>query len=192
MGTHISGPVPPSHAQLMERVRAIGTQAMQQAVLETEREWKLRAERSRRTGTYMRSITSRVVQVANGVRGYVGSAVPQARWLEQGTGLYGPEHHWIVPKQASVLRFPAGGGGSHGFSATGAPTGFTPSAGFRATGQQRQGAAGGAASFVFAKRVRGIRPRRFAHDAAFVVRPKVLLTFKRAGLAMAQAWGGMP
>jgi hypothetical protein len=154
-------------------------ETMQQAVLMAEREWKHRSARARRTGTYLRSITHRVTIAGDMVVGHVGSAVPQARWLEEGTGLYGPRHQWIVPRRAKALRFPAGGGMGHAGE------------GFRLTGQQRSGAAGAGARWVYARRVRGIRPRRYAHDAAFVVQPRVLNLFQHAGLRMAQAVGSV-
>lgn len=38
----------------------------------------------------------------------VGSPLPLARWIEKGTGVYGPHHTPIVPVRSSVLVFPGG------------------------------------------------------------------------------------
>lgn len=185
MPTEITGPSFPAPQQLVQEALLVCTQTMEQAVLLTEREWEQRAVRSRRTGTYLRSITHRVVRHGLQVVGQVGSNVPQARYLEEGTGLYGPRNQRIVPRHARALRFPRGGGQT--FSpGTGAYTGFANAPGFRQTGQQRQGAAGRAASWVFVRSVRGIRPRRYAHDAALVVHPQVVRLFADAGRRIAR------
>ncbi len=105
--------------------------------------------------------------------------MPYARYLEEGTGLYGPRHRWIVPVSARALRFPAGGRPSL-FSA-GQRVGGSAGPGFRLTGVQRSGAAGTSAQFVFAKRVRGVRPTHFFRDAILSSQGAVLRTM-RAGL----------
>lgn len=149
----------------------------------TEAEWKRLSERSRRTGTYTRSITHRVYDEGHGMVGVVGTNLPYAQYLEYGTGLYGPAHRWIVPRNAKALRWPRGGGHT---SSAGTPTGFQNAPGFRLSGQQRQGAAGKPAQWVYARRVRGIMPRRYARDAAMRVRPQVQRIFELGGMQMAR------
>ena len=100
------------------------------------------------------------------IKGVVGTNVFYAPYLEYGTGLYGPRHHWIEPRNAKALRFPG---------AVGAGTPFT------LAGRKRKGKAGAGARYVFARRVRGIRPRRYARDAAFIAAPKVGKVFEAAG-----------
>lgn len=186
MSVEIDGPGLPPYNVVVERHLAIAERAMQDVVLLTENEWKHRAERSRRTGTYLRSITHLVRRTGTSIIGEVGTNLPYARYLEEGTGLYGPRNRRIVPLHARALRWPAGGGQTFN-PTTGAYSGYVNAPGFRASGQQRAGAAGGAASFVFARSVRGIMPRRFARDAALVVRPRVEGVFRVAGLHMARA-----
>lgn len=182
----ITGPELPPLPVVLARHKAIAVHAMNDAVLMTERTWKARAQRSRRTGHYLRSITHLVTPTQTHVLGVVGTNVEYARWLEEGTGLYGPRNQWIYPKHAQALRWPAGGG--HTFNpSTGQYTGFANAPGFRLTGQQRQGAAGAGARYSYARRVRGIVPRRFARDAATISAPHVVLRFRQAGTQMAQA-----
>lgn len=185
---------PLNQAAMEEVLRKHAEAAMHQAVLLTQRTWVGRAERSRRTGHYLRSITYRVTVHGSGgrymVEGHLGTNVFYARYLEEGTGLYGPEHHWIVPKEGRVLRFPSGG--QHNYDpGTGAHQGFENAPGFRLSGQQRQGAAGAGARYVYARRVRGIKPRKFAHDAALVAEPHVLTTFRSAAQQAAHELAAM-
>lgn len=51
--------------------------------------------------------TIRFVTVAtpDGARGQVGSDLPEAEWVERGTGVYGPHRTPIVPVRAKKLRF---------------------------------------------------------------------------------------
>jgi hypothetical protein len=70
-------------------------------------------------------------QVGNLVVSYVDSDVSYAKWVHEGTGIYGPHKTPIVPVTSPVLVF------------------------------QPKGAAG----FVFAKSVRGMRGRPFLTDA---------------------------
>lgn len=157
MGGHVDMPrEPPSAITVQQVLLAEAKDGITHAVLLHEAEWKRRAARSRRTGTYMRSITHRVERVRNQIIGMVGSNVFYARYLEEGTGLYGPRNRWIVPKTKSVLRFPQPG-----------------NKGFTLAGRQRSGKAGNQAQWVFAKKVRGIRPRRYARDSHMVVRPLI-------------------
>jgi hypothetical protein len=157
-----------------ERVREIvmeeAQDGMRQSLLLVEAEWKHRLVpnlRGYRTGTYSRSITNNGgVRVGNFIKGLVGTNVQYAPYLEYGTGLYGPRHRWIEPRTAKALRFPA---------RVGAGTPFT------LAGRRRSGRAGENARYVFARRVRGIRPRRYARDAAMIAAPKVGKVFEAAG-----------
>jgi hypothetical protein len=176
------GPADPRRAR--EILMQEAEQAMRTAALIVEAEWRRRAERSRRTGTYLRSITHRVVRVGNSWVAVVGTNLFYAIYLERGTGLYGPRNQWIYPRRAKALRWPAGGG--HGFGRTGAHSGFANAPGFRLSGQQRSGRGGEAARYSYARRVRGIQPRKFAHDAAFVARPRVVAEAQRRGRIAAQ------
>jgi hypothetical protein len=158
--------------------------AMRDATFMVEGTWKGRlvpGVRGYRTGHYARSITSDVTPLAEAkrlpdgmVRGVVGTNVFYAPYLEYGTGLYGPRHRWITPKKpGGVLRFPQPG-----------------NRGFTLAGRQRSGRAGAMAKYVYARRVRGIRPRRYARDAALIARPLVERRFHLAGQRAAQRLGG--
>lgn len=157
--------------------------AMLDATHTTEAIWHGRlvpGVRGYRTGHYARSITSTVTPEAeaiarNKVEGRIGTNVIYARYLEYGTGLYGPEHHWITPKNAQALRFPAG------------PVG--PGTPFTWAGRQRSGRAGAMAKWVYARRIRGIVPRRYARDAALIARPLVERRFRLAGIRAARRLG---
>lgn len=133
--------------------------------------------RGYRTGHYSRSITSDVTPLGEAlatgrVVGMVGSNVFYARYLEYGTGLYGPLHHWIYPKPPNkFLRFPA---------AVGKGTPFT------LAGRRRSGRAGAMAQYVYARRVRGIVPRRYGRDAAMIAKPLVQERFRLAGRRTAE------
>jgi hypothetical protein len=161
--------------------------AMREATFMVEAAWKGRlvpGVRGYRTGHYARSITSDVTPLREAeahpegrVTGVVGTNVFYAKYLEYGTGLYGPLHHWITPKKpGGVLRFPAG------------PVG--PGTAFTWAGRRRSGRAGAMAKYVYAKRVRGIRPRRYARDAAEIARPLVVRRFHLAGHQAAHRLGG--
>lgn len=64
----------------------------------------------KRTGDTSRSFRSEVVVRPNRqIRGRVYSDDPVVRYLEEGTGLYGPRRRRITPRTAKALRFEAGG-----------------------------------------------------------------------------------
>ena len=155
--------------RMQEIVMEEAQDATKQALLLIEAEWRHRLVpnlRGYRTGTYSRSITNNGGhRVGNVIRGVVGTNVRYAPFLEYGTGLYGPLHRWIEPKNAKALRFPG---------KVGAGTPFT------LAGRQRSGRAGRNARYVFARRVRGIRPRRYARDAAMIAEPKVIKLYEAA------------
>lgn len=60
-------------------------------------------------GTLRNSIAYEIRVTANGFVGRVGSNLKYARWRHDGTGIYGPHGTRIVPRTASVLRFPTRG-----------------------------------------------------------------------------------
>lgn len=56
------------------------------------------------TGLTRSSIHTRLVATPTlAVR--VGSPLIRARWIHEGTGIYGPLRHYITPKQSKVLRW---------------------------------------------------------------------------------------
>ena len=183
------GPLPPREAQAV--FLRLGGAAMRRATTAVEGAYKLQVARSRRTGTWLRSITSKVDVEAHGsgvqIMGRVGTNLFYAYYVDmRGTGLYGPYNAWIVPKTARALRFP--GGGSRSIGATGGST-FTPGRGFTLSGRQRSGRAGQGATYVYARRVRGIQPRRYARTTALIVGPQVEGIFHAAGREIAATLG---
>jgi hypothetical protein len=47
------------------------------------------------------------------------------------------------------------------------------------------------ARYIYAKRVRGIRPRRYARDAAMIAEPKTVKIFEAAGKRAAERLAGI-
>lgn len=180
----MSGGHPPSSSVVRAIVMREASIAMTQSLAVVQRDWQQRANRAgaRRTGTYLRSITFNVTISGGIVLGVIGSRVRHAEYLERGTGLYGPRHQWIVPKSARALRFPAGGG--HTTAVSGART-FRAGQGLTLSGRQRSGRAGKNAGYIFARRVRGIMPRHYAHDAVVSTRGHVEQIFAHAGARIA-------
>lgn len=166
MGGHVefSGGVPPNPARVQAILHEEAERGMTEALALTHAEALRRMERSRRTGHAMRSVVSKVERIGFTVVGVIGSNVFYVRYLEEGTGLYGPFNHWIVPRHARFLRFPQPG-----------------NPGFTLAGRPRSGAAGTGARYVYARRVRGIRPRRYFRDSAMVVGPRVQRIFEATG-----------
>ncbi len=132
-----------------------------------------------RTGHLRRSIAFHVEGREDMIVGMLGTTLSYAPFLEYGTGLYGPLNHWIYPTHAKALRWPAGGSAS--LFRGGSRTSGSAGPGFTLAGRQRSGAAGANAGFIFAKRVRGIRPRRFFRDSAMIVQPKAEREFRAGG-----------
>lgn len=60
-------------------------------------------------GTLRASITFDVQVGPGGLVGRVGSPLRYAVWVHEGTGIYGPRGAPIVPRSASVLRWPVRG-----------------------------------------------------------------------------------
>lgn len=152
-GVTISGaPINPLSVQRI--VQEELSKATHSSIARLQVEVMSRAARHRRTGHLMRNIHHKVTPTGKGFLGLVGTDVFYAKYLEIGTGLYGPRNRWIVPIRARFLRFPQPG-----------------NAGFTLAGRQRSGRAGAGASWVYARRVRGIRPLRIFRDAAIVNKP---------------------
>jgi hypothetical protein len=149
----------PDAAAVARTFREVGAQAMHQVVEEAHGAWLREMEHSRRTGTSMRSLATEVTFEGDSVVGVVGSNYPPVRYVDEGTADEG--RGYIYPKRAKALRFPEPG-----------------NSGFTLAGRQRSGAAGTGARWVFAKRVRGIRPRRYRELAAVAVRPQVEATVR--------------
>lgn len=74
-----------------------------------------------RTGNLSRSITVEVITV-RGVSGVqVGTSLSYARYVHDGTGLYGPAHRPIRPVRRRALAFDGRGGGVVVASSSGQP-----------------------------------------------------------------------
>jgi hypothetical protein len=65
------------------------------------------AERARQLCSSHTVAESVEVTVTSNRRVLVGSPLDRARWLEEGTGIYGPKHSPIVPVRSKVLVFPS-------------------------------------------------------------------------------------
>lgn len=63
-----------------------------------------------KTGTLARSISSVVAPLSGSVKGYVSASASYARYVEEGTGLFGPQHQLIKPKNAKSLAWKGSGG----------------------------------------------------------------------------------
>ena len=95
------------------------------------------------SGRLRSSITHIVTASVNSVTTRVGSPLEHARYIHEGTGIYGPKKKKIVPVSAKALKFP------------------TP----KAFGPMLAGAGRKPGGFVFAKSVKGIPPNPFLTDA---------------------------
>jgi hypothetical protein len=151
------GSGPPPGDVLAAAWAAEAQQTMGLVVAAHEGAWRREMEPSRRTGTSMRSLATDVQVVGGEVHGTVGTNYAPVLYVNEGTGLYGPTGQVIRPTRARALRFPEPG-----------------NRGFTLAGRQRSGRAGQGARWVYARYVRGIRPRRYAQQAAAEVRPTVL------------------
>jgi hypothetical protein len=73
----------------------------------------VRQNAPRKTGELRSSIgVSEVRETAQGFSVKVRSDLPRARWLEKGTGIYGPRKRPIVPIRAKALAWRSKGGGT--------------------------------------------------------------------------------
>lgn len=89
------------------RRRQVATDILKRLTLAIEGKAKLGV--SKRTGATQRSITSEVS--ATLLIGMVGTLSKVGRFLEEGTGLFGPLHHRIFPLHARSLAWPMGASG---------------------------------------------------------------------------------
>lgn len=168
---------PPSAETLKRVVIEEATKAMDRSVKLVESEWRRQLvpnEDGYRTGTYSRSITSTVTTNDTRVIGEVGTKLYYAPYLEYGTGIYGPRHELIrSTRPGGVLRFPQPG-----------------NPGFTLAGRRRSGRAGAMAQYVYARFIRGIKPRLYAHKAADQARTAVRAEFEAAGGRIAKRLEG--
>lgn len=82
----------------------------------------------------------------NGVVGSVGAEKPIYLWHDQGTGIYGPRKRYIVPVRKKILAWHKGGATWKSVSKAG-------------------GQGGSANGWIFAMRVRGMKPKYFMKQA---------------------------
>jgi hypothetical protein len=97
-------------AQLRKRLDAIGgpagiKRALQLLQLRTVQEAHKNLAPYKRTGTlYRQTVPGQIV----GTTAMVVARTSYAMFVERGTGIYGPSHHPIVPRQAKVLAWRTG------------------------------------------------------------------------------------
>lgn len=94
------------------------------------------------TGRLRSSITGEVRHRGGLVYGRVGTRVRYARYVHNGTGIYGSHHAWIVPKKGKFLVFKAKG-----------------------SGRQRNARGQFQSDKIFVRRVRGTKPTYFLSRA---------------------------
>lgn len=90
------------------------------------------------TGLLRASITVKLIPQPKDLAVRVGTDVVYARWVHDGTGLYGPQHKLIKPRKARVLVFKS-----------------------KVYGAKK----GKYAGWVFAKSVKGMKPNPFLKNA---------------------------
>jgi len=75
-----------------------------------QREAKVRLLNHTRTGNLVRNIRVYAKPAPNGweIKMSVTQGAPYAKWVEHGTGLFGPRHALIYAKRGGVMRFQAG------------------------------------------------------------------------------------
>jgi bacteriophage HK97-gp10 putative tail-component len=66
------------------------------------------------TGRLRASITYELSLAGRRWRARIGTNVEYARYVHDGTGLYGPRHQYIVPRNRKVLRWVSRGAGKSG------------------------------------------------------------------------------
>lgn len=92
-------------AALERRLRAIGDTKAALRALQIATVSEAQARVPRKTGHLQRSIRPGRVTDDHAI---VNVKAPYARYVEEGTGIYGPRHQKIVPKKASVLAWRTG------------------------------------------------------------------------------------
>jgi len=104
----------------------------------------MRAAGARKTGLTAASI--QVSRVTDNSALLTANAV--AKYIDEGTGLYGPLHRKITPKAAKALRWMGGPAGS-----------------LRLTGSRRKGKAGAGAAWIYAKSTKGMKARPYVQKS---------------------------
>ena len=104
------------------------------------------------------SINSQLVRTGTRTAARVAPTVPYGPYVEYGTGLYGPRKQVIRPRKAKVLSWISRGRGVY------------------AGGRYRAAAPG---RRVFARFVRGMKPRPYLHPALDEVRPQFMADLRK-------------
>lgn len=110
------------------------------------------------------SVTGRSIHVASTTASTArieGNAI--AKWLDIGTGIYGPRKHKIEPRVKKALAFFAGTTG--------------PGGSLRLTGKPRKGAAGAGASRVVVRSVKGMKAQPYVDRSIQAVKTKLGIDF---------------
>lgn len=146
---------------LQKRLKAIGETRPVLRVLQLSVIHEAQALAPRKTGTLQRSI---VPGELTDTHATVVSGAPYSRYVEEGTGLYGPKHQRIDP--GKVMRW-AGGGSSK----------------VRLTGRSRTKGGKAVADVVFARSTKGSKAQPFLF-------PGARKAVEKAGLAqiVVKAW----
>ena len=122
--------------QLRARLQAVGATATHTKILTAGagaviREQKLLASRFRRTSFLEHSIQ---ITEASPTSVTIKSLAPYSRFVEEGTGLYGPKHHVITPTAKMALAFHSQKAGAERFGIKYRLTGSMTSASARTYG----------------------------------------------------------
>lgn len=104
----INAVVPKSLSLASEIVAAEILSAMKDSTLLVEGEAK--ADAGFVTGNLARSINSAVVPLGGDVKGIVSASASYASFVNDGTGLFGPKHELITPKNKKAMRWKGSGG----------------------------------------------------------------------------------
>ena len=161
--------------QLRARLQAIGSTTTHAQILTAGaksviREQVLLAKRFRRSSFLEHSI--KIIDISP-TSVTIASLAPYSRYVEEGTGLYGPKHARITPKAAQALRWL---GGTYG-----------PGGSLRLTGTRRSGKAGAGAAYVFARSVKGRRATPYFFPGAEIGIQK---TGGELAAVIIKAWDG--
>jgi hypothetical protein len=129
----------------------------------------------RRTGHAQRSITaSRPKASGKTISCSVGSNVPYVRYLNDGTGLYGPFHRKITPKTKQALAFVAS-------SAMGAGQPYTLAGRLRNSVGRAGDSQAALAGLVVVRSVRGIHPMGMFERGVAATREDRIRALQEAG-----------
>lgn len=180
-GVEIQGPRLHGAGDVAKIMQEEGERAMQKAYFEVQAQLARVAQTHRRTGHYLRSFSPgdpshimRIDRSTGRIVGIFGSRLAYARFLESGTGIYGPRKRKIVPKRpGGVLAFPGAVG---------------PGTSFTLAGRQRSGRAGAGAGseMVFVRSVKGIKPLELMKRASVESRAAQIARFREAGVVIAR------